>query len=54
MGSWLLSPNNFNSGNANVWNVNSTGNLNNNNVDNANGARPVFSRLTNDKKENYI
>ena len=37
------SPYNFNSSNANVFNVNSTGNLNNNNVDNTNAAVPAFS-----------
>ena len=41
---WLLSPNNRNSnGNANVFNLNSDGYLNNNNVNNANGVRPALS-----------
>ena len=46
---WLLSPNNWNGSNANVFNVNGSsnpGNLNNNNVNNTNGVRPVnFSRV---------
>lgn len=41
---WLLSPNNFNSSNANVFNVNSNGNLNNNNSNNSNGVRPYFHK----------
>jgi hypothetical protein len=39
---WAGSPYNFNNNNANEFDVNSTGNLNDNNVNNANGARPVF------------
>ena len=42
----VMSPYNFNTTNqlANVWNVNSTGNLNNNNVTNTgNGLRPAIS-----------
>jgi len=38
---WALSANNWNSGNANEFNVNSNGNLNNNNVNNSDGVRPV-------------
>ena len=44
--SWLLSPNNWNGSNANVFNVNGSsnpGNLNNNNVNNTNGVRPAIS-----------
>ena len=44
--SWLLSPNNWNGSNANVFNVNGSsnpGNLNNNNVNNTNGVRPSIS-----------
>ena len=44
--SWLLSPNNWNGSNANVFNVNGSsnpGNLNNNNVNNTNGVRPTIS-----------
>ena len=33
---------NFNGNNANVFRVNSSGNLNNNNVNNTNGVRPIF------------
>ncbi len=39
----IKSPYNFNGSNANVFNVNSGGNLNNNNVHNTNGVRPVIS-----------
>ena len=35
-----MSPDNFNGDNANVWNLNDDGNLNNNNVNNTNGVRP--------------
>lgn len=40
-----MSPYNFNTSNsnANEWNVNSSGYLNNNNVNNTNGVRPVIS-----------
>ena len=44
--SWLLSPNNWNGSNANVFNVNGSsnpGNLNNTNVNNTNGVRPAIS-----------
>ena len=41
------SPYNFNGSNANVFNVNSSGNLNNNNVNNTNGVRPVISLKSN-------
>ena len=44
--SWLLSPNNCNGSNANVFNVNGSsnpGNLNKNNVNNTNGVRPSIS-----------
>ena len=43
---WLLSPSYWNGSNANVFNVNGSsnpGNLNNNNVDNTNGARASIS-----------
>ena len=41
---WLGSPNNFDDGNANVFNVNNDNNANNdNNVNNSRGVRPVFS-----------
>jgi len=43
---WALSANNWNSGNANEFNVNSNGNLNNNNVNNSDGVRPVVSLRT--------
>ena len=39
----FLSPRNFNSGNANVFIVNSNGNLNNDWVDNTWGVRPVIN-----------
>lgn len=41
----LLSPERWNSSNANVWNVHGSdnpGNLNNDNVNNVNGVRPEF------------
>ena len=41
----LLSPESWNSSNANVWNVHGSdnpGNLNNDNVNNVNGVRPEF------------
>ena len=44
--SWLLSPNNWNGSNANVFNVNGSsnpGNLNNTNVNGVNGVRPAVS-----------
>ena len=44
--SWLLSPNNWNGSNANVFIVFGSsfpGNLNNNNVNNTNGVRPSIS-----------
>lgn len=40
-----LSPYYFNSNNANVLYVNATGNLNNNNANNANGVRPATSLI---------
>ena len=41
---WAGSPNEFNDGNnANEFNVNNNGNIDANNVNNNNGARPVFS-----------
>ena len=36
-----MSPRNFNSGNANVFYVNTDGNLNNTNVNNTRGVRPI-------------
>ena len=44
---WALSANNWNSGNANEFNVNSNGNLNNNNVNNSDGVRPVDNNVNN-------
>ena len=43
---WSLSPSNFINNNANEFNVNSTGNLNNNNANNTIGLHPVFSLYT--------
>ena len=40
---WAGSPNEFNDGNSNEFNVNDDGNLNNDNVNNNNGVRGVFS-----------
>ena len=43
-GCWgALSPNDFNDGNANVWNADDDGNLDDDNVDNSNALRPVIS-----------
>ena len=39
---WVLSPYSFRNSNANEFNLNSDGNLNNNNVNNSNGVRPYF------------
>ena len=39
----VLSPYNFENGNANVFNGNDNGELNNDNVNNKNGARPAVS-----------
>ena len=39
---WSLSPNNFNGTNSNVFNVNSSGNLNNNNVNNTGAVAPSY------------
>ena len=44
-----MSPYNFNGSNANVFRVNSNGNLNNNRVNNAYGVRPVIN-LSSDVK----
>ncbi len=40
---WLASPNYFNKNNANEWSMNTNGNMNNNNLGNANGVRPAIS-----------
>ena len=45
-----LSRNGANSGNFNAWNVNSDGNVNNNNVTNSNGVRPALYRAS----DNYM
>ena len=37
----VMSPYNFNGSNANVFYVNTNGNLNNNNVNDTNGVRPI-------------
>ena len=41
---WALSPTEFNEGNANVFNVNDDGSLNNDNVNNEIGVRPDFHK----------
>lgn len=42
-----MCPRNFNGANANEWNAGSDGNLNNNNVHNSNGTRPVINLKSN-------
>ena len=52
--SWSLSPYNFNNWNANVFDLNDSGNFSNNNVTNSNGARPLFSIKFGKIYNNYL